>query len=287
MKIIKADDKKTKLKGRNPFILISTNAIVALLIMSCGFVYMLFYTNSIFAVDEENLQSPEPIRIASSYEVVDSTQAFQSNGKVIPGVTATTNGQPNTPVTPANGKVIDTSGWYAAAGSNQNSFAVMAWSLISSTSADVYKLRKKYYPNWDNSMPAGGRARYQQGDPNAYDPNDHIGRIEGRYTIACTVESDHGLAAECAGQCIDVYLDDGTLIPCVVADTKSSGDASWTKYGHVDGGLCIIEFVVDGTYYYDNAKNNSGRMHTSATWKHPEWAGRKVAKIVRGDILKY
>ena len=93
----------------------------------------------------------------------------------------------------------------------------MGWQLITSKSSDQYKLRDKAGENYNS---------------------EGFAVINGRYVIACT--STFGKI----GDYIDFYQTDGTVIPTIMGDEKSQGDAGCTKWGH-DNGKCIVEFVVD------------------------------------------
>ena len=78
---------------------------------------------------------------------------------------------------------------------------------------------------------------------------------------------DHYLVATTStlgsvGDCINVNLQNGQTIPCVVADAKSPNDSNYTEYGHANssGSINILEFEVDRNKY-----NSSGNPQTS-TW---------------------
>lgn len=64
------------------------------------------------------------------------------------------------------------------------------------------------------------------------------------------------------GDSIDVKLDNGQTVPCVIADAKSTSDSNYTTYGHgrVDGSVNVLEFEVDRHVY--RAKGNP----TSSKW---------------------
>ena len=78
---------------------------------------------------------------------------------------------------------------------------------------------------------------------------------EDHYLVATT--STFGTV----GDNVTVNLDDGGTIPCVIADSKSSGDSNYTSYGHAVGDqVNVLEFEVDRNVY-----NSSGNPTTS-TW---------------------
>lgn len=90
---------------------------------------------------------------------------------------------------------------------------------------------------------------------------NHIATIDGRYLVACT--TTYGKV----GDYVTFYLDDGTPIECIIADTKSPTDANWNQWGH---GTNVLEFEVEAAWSrsYRNNPGTSGWM--------PEWAGRRV-----------
>ena len=77
---------------------------------------------------------------------------------------------------------------------------------------------------------------------------------------------DHYLVATAptlgtVGDSVNVNLENGQTIPCVIADAKSTGDSNYTTYGHgTGGGVNILEFEVDRNVY-----NANGNPQTS-TW---------------------
>lgn len=91
--------------------------------------------------------------------------------------------------------------------------------------------------------------------------SDSIPTIDGRYLIACT--STFGQV----GDKIDFYLDDGTVIPCIMFDTKNQNDPGCTQWGH-DDGHCVLEFMVMS----DHPSGNPG-----STYWMSQLHGRRVA----------
>ena len=76
------------------------------------------------------------------------------------------------------------------------------------------------------------------------------------------------------GDCVDVRLDNGQTIPCVIADSKNSMDANFTTYGHSSGGqVNVLEFEVDR-----NVFNQKGNPKTS-TWGL-EWDSSSDVRVV-------
>lgn len=56
------------------------------------------------------------------------------------------------------------------------------------------------------------------------------------------------------GDMINCTLADGTVVPCIVADQKSSGDSNYTKYGHAqsNGTVNVLEMEVQRSAYLEN-----------------------------------
>ena len=100
-----------------------------------------------------------------------------------------------------------------------------------------------------------------------------IAVLNGRYLIACTTTFGK------VGDEIDFFLDDGTKIPTIMMDEKSQVSVAWdrdpaNKWGH-DNGANVLEFEVDGYYFYDKYKRaNPG---SGANDWYREWAGKRVA----------
>lgn len=143
-------------------------------------------------------------------------------------------------------------------GATQMCFTYMGWQLITNTRSQQYKWRQELFPEWD--------ATY--GSEEAFD-EEGFGKVDGRYVVATSASKDGGLAY--VGQCLDVVLTDGTVIPCIVGDIKSSKDANWTVFGHMSSSssICIIEFIVDKEMWYNTGHANPGRPSCKPEWSSP------------------
>ena len=100
--------------------------------------------------------------------------------------------------------------------------------------------------------------------------DDGIAIIDGRYLVAVT--STFGAV----GDKVDFYLEDGTRIPCIIADAKAETVEAWdsnpaNKWGHNDG-QNILEFEVSYVAFYQTYGSNPG----TNGW-HMEWAGKRVS----------
>lgn len=83
------------------------------------------------------------------------------------------------------------------------------------------------------------------------------------------------------GDNVNVNLHNGETIPCIIADSKSTADSNYTKYGHRSGNsVNVLEFEVDRNKY------NESKNPKTETWGL-EWdSNSTVAKIDNyGSIL--
>lgn len=125
-------------------------------------------------------------------------------------------------------------------------YTYMGWQLITSPTSKQFELIETAGMNFDS---------------------EGFGKINGRYVVA--VRPKFGTV----GDYIDFYLEDGTVLPCIVGDIK--GDDADSEWGH-NGGRCLLEFVVDYNTWYPSHANPG----TSAC--RPEWDPR-VVKAVKGQ----
>ena len=117
--------------------------------------------------------------------------------------------------------------------------------------------------NWDPNSNQGN-FYYNYWLPAGAEFDNGIAVYEGRYLIACTEKFGK------VGDKIDFFLDDGTRIPCIIADAKRvTPNENSNEWGH-NQGQNIIEFEVSRDYY--NKYGNPG----SANW-FPEWGGKRVS----------
>jgi hypothetical protein len=82
------------------------------------------------------------------------------------------------------------------------------------------------------------------------------------------------------GDCIDVTLEDGTVIHCIIADSKGSDAGS--EWGHVldDGSINVLEFEVQRSTYLQSGNP------TTEKWNLP-WDSSKPVKSIKnlGSII--
>ena len=129
-----------------------------------------------------------------------------------------------------------------------SSHTYMDWQKITDTTSLQYKLREQAGMNFDS---------------------EGFGKINGRYVIACTTTFGQ------AGDYIDFYQEDGTIIQCIIGDIKNQEDAGCNEWGH-NNGTCIVEFVVDRESWYNPKHVNPGEQGF-----HTEW-NKNITKAVNG-----
>ena len=121
-----------------------------------------------------------------------------------------------------------TGGWYLGCGTSPTAIASSSY-------------QKKVHELW-----VAGGARYTNGIA--------VLNVEGvdRYLVATTSTLGN------VGDLINAKLADGNVLPLLIADQKSSGDANWTLYGHMSGSsLSVLEFEVDASKYRSIGSNPS------------------------------
>ena len=93
---------------------------------------------------------------------------------------------------------------------------------------------------------------------------------EDRYLIA--LSSKFGTV----GDKVDVVMDDGTVVKCVIADAKSSGDSNYVEDGHMySGEVSIMELEVNTQTARDHNYANPG----TSSWPLPWNANQDIARI--------
>lgn len=147
---------------------------------------------------------------------------------------------------------IDCNVWYSPDWYQDTRMSYMDWRTITDTESEQWALQQYCYT----------------------DPATGIRMCNGRYCIALGQEH-----TDRKGQYVDVTLDNGIVINCIVADCKRYCDTQG-GYGVIgaDGG--IIEFVVDEDYLpYDVALMGSNEAQFDWTWQSP------VRKVVVLDTV--
>lgn len=107
---------------------------------------------------------------------------------------------------------------------------------------------------------------------NAYTGSDGVRMVNGRYCIALG-----SYFTDTIGQYVDVILQNGTVIECILGDQKSDRHTDAAHIAHRSDGS-IVEFIIDSkaTDFGVRLTGNISNLHES--WKSP------VVKIVVYDI---
>lgn len=120
-----------------------------------------------------------------------------------------------------------------------NCHPYMAWQLISDPTTEQYRLRM---------------------EAENYDEHD-FGKIDDRYAVA--VKPYYGKI----GDYLDVIQEDGTIIPCIIAEYKGDEnvdiDGAMATYYHKDKD--VVEFIVNQNAWYDADPERHVLDY------HPEW----------------
>lgn len=161
-----------------------------------------------------------------------------------------------------------------------NMYSYMGWQMITVPgSSNQAAFITSHFNNWGTT---GGSNKDNPGDDAAFD-SEGFGKVDGRYVVATTWKRDGGIAE--VGDKLDVYLENGNIIRCIVGDIKSSGDSNWTKWGHTSGSsVSTIEFIVNRNnsstvkWYSGGRGSHSNPGNTNC---HPEWKSN-ITKIVVG-----
>lgn len=97
----------------------------------------------------------------------------------------------------------------------------------------------------------------------AYTGNHGIRMVNGRYCVALG-----SFYTSKIGQNFDLVLENGTVIPCVLADQKADKDTNGSNQVTSHNG-CMSEFIVDSQALDRNAKRMGDISYCEQTWKSP------------------
>lgn len=116
----------------------------------------------------------------------------------------------------------------------------MPYKAITSTGSPQYKLQQQ-----------------------AYTGTHGIRQVDGRYCVALG-----SFYTSKIGQKFDLVLENGTVIPCILADQKADKDTDGNNQITSHNG-CMSEFVVDNQALDRNAKRMGDISYCEQTWKSP------------------
>lgn len=97
----------------------------------------------------------------------------------------------------------------------------------------------------------------------AYTGNHGIRMVNGRYCVALGSFYTNRI-----GQNFDLVLENGTVIPCVLADQKADGDTNGSNQVTSHNG-CMSEFIVDSQALDRDAKKMGDISYCEECWKSP------------------
>ena len=133
---------------------------------------------------------------------------------------------------------------------------------------------------WKSWMPyttitATGSKQYYLQYNYAYTGNYGIRQVNGRYCVA--LGSYFGVSI---GQYFDLILENGTIIPCIMADAKADRDTDYLNATSRNG--CMSEFIID-RWALDSRARSAGTIGAvDDNWKSPI----SIVRVYDENILK-
>ena len=137
--------------------------------------------------------------------------------------------------------------------SNRGLKTYMSYKAITSKNSLQYNLQKHY----------------------AYTGEFGIRQIDGRFCVAIGTFSDAKI-----GTYIDLVLENGVTISCVVSDFKSDTHTDSTNITTLHNG-CVSEFVVDMSKLYKLPKKMGDISYCKAEWNSPV----KIIKVYEKNVF--
>ena len=132
-----------------------------------------------------------------------------------------------------------------------------------------YKSFMDYEKITDESSP-----QWKLQQEQAYDGEYGIRMVNGRYCVAIGFAFDPKI-----GQYFDLVLENGVVIPCVIADEKATEDTVDNMYTAANG--CYTEFVVDEDCLRDKVTQMGDISYCCNEWKSPV----AMIKIYKENVL--
>lgn len=150
----------------------------------------------------------------------------------------------------------------------KNSTAYMCKKYISKhkkayTEFDVpYNSGFKSYMDY-KCITSTGSKQYKLQHSSAYTGKYGIRQINGRYCVAVGSHFTTDI-----GTSFDLVLENGTVIPCILADAKADKDTDYNNIVTAHNG-CVSEFVVDTNSLYRKAKLMGDISYCNDEWNSP------------------
>ena len=153
------------------------------------------------------------------------------------------------------------------------------WDLHKVSFIDVpSKYNKKDFKSYEDYrlITWTGGPHYKLQHQYAYTNSDGIRMADGRYCIALG-----SYFVTRIGQYVDIVLENGTIIPCILGDQKSDNHTDALHIAHPDGS--IVEFIIDknviSSKVYNKEHTGSGNVSDCyAEWRSP------VVQVIVYDI---
>jgi len=164
---------------------------------------------------------------------------------------------------------------------NENSpFAYVNKTYISNDICEYtdYKISSKGFKSFmqHTSIKDKTSLQYKLQSEFAYTGDYGIRQVNNRYCIAIGTAFGANI-----GTYVDLFLENGTMIPCIVADIKSDKDTFDDNITTIHTG-CVSEFVVEIDSLYSEVKRKGDISYCCEKWNSPV----KTIRIYDKNILK-
>ena len=130
----------------------------------------------------------------------------------------------------------------------------MSYTTITSTISNQYKIQNSY----------------------AYTGTYGIRQVQDRFCIALGTYFDSEI-----GQCVDLVLENGVIIPCVLGDVKANIHTDNNNLFTIANGCCS-EFIIDSSKLNSNAKRDGNISSCNNEWNSPV----AYVRVYEKNILK-
>lgn len=148
-----------------------------------------------------------------------------------------------------------------------NSFAYVNKTYISNDICEYkdYKISSKGFKSFMQhaSIKDKSSLQYKLQNEFAYTGDYGIRQVNSRYCIAIGTAFGANI-----GTYVDLFLENGTMIPCIVADIKSNKDTYDDNITTIQNG-CVSEFVVELDLLHNHAKRDGDISSCCEEWNSP------------------
>lgn len=149
-----------------------------------------------------------------------------------------------------------------------DSIAYMCKKYISNEECEYVDMGVPYNSGFKSYMPytaitSRNSPQYKLQEQSAYTGNYGIRQVNGRYCVAIGSYYTSEI-----GTLFDLILENGTVIPCILADQKADKDTDSSNIMTMHNG-CVSEFVVDTSYLKRKAKQYGDISYCDDSWNSP------------------